>query len=160
TGVRIVAKRDHPQTVDDHVGVIGIFQERYEFAREAVERGYFPAAKISHEDGIAVLTEIARSPDNAPRRIHPRAVLEMADESARRREVKDEAEAVPGHIIVSCGVLLRIGNEQSPANVLNVEGCKAVGNSLSFECIVTQTNTHEIRVVDFDTARAEICHVE
>ena len=65
-----VAKRDHPKTIDNHVGVIGIFHERNEFSREAIERGDFSTAEIAHKDGIAVFAEITGSPNHAPGRIH------------------------------------------------------------------------------------------
>ncbi len=56
-GVGIAAKRDHPESVNDHDGVIGILDEVNELAGEAIERGDFAAAEIAYEDGIACIRQ-------------------------------------------------------------------------------------------------------
>src|SRR6266566_2421002 len=75
-------------------------------------------------------------------------------------KIKNETEAIARDIILSCAILLGIGNEESPADILNVERRKAVRNSLGFKSIVAQTHTREIRVVNLDTGFAEIRDVQ
>src|SRR5919108_1457805 len=159
-GGGVVAKRDHPQAVNGHDGVIGIFQEGDEFAGEAVERGDFPASEIADEDGIAVFAEVARSPDNAPGRIHPRAVLKVANELARRSEEEHVSEPVAGNVIMPCGVLLCVSDEEGPPDVLNVERREAWKDVVIVEPLRAKTHLVEICVVDLDASFAEICDVQ
>jgi len=65
--VGIAAKRDHPESVNDHDGVIGILDEVNELAGEAIERGDFCRCRIAYEDGLLVFAKITWSPYDAPR---------------------------------------------------------------------------------------------
>src|SRR5438552_1548524 len=87
-------------------------------------------------------------------------MLEVTDVPAGRGEDFDETETVAGDVIMPSGVLLGIGDEESAADVLNIERCEAAGNSLGFKGILTHVHTFEIGVIDFNSRGTEICNVE
>src|SRR5438552_2288801 len=78
-GVCVVAEGERPKPIDGQDGIVGILHEADEFVGEAIERGNLAAAEIAYENGVAELAEIARGPDNSPRRIEPGTMLEVAD---------------------------------------------------------------------------------
>src|SRR5207237_6840033 len=120
-GVRVVAEGERPKPIDGQDGIVGILHEADEFVREAVERGNLAAAEIAYENGVAELAEIARGPDNSPRRIEPGTMLEVADVPAGGCEELDEAEAVTGNVIVAGGVLLRVSVAERSAAVMMMD---------------------------------------
>jgi len=79
---------------------------------------------------------------------------------AGRREDFDETETVAGNVIMPSGVLLGIGDEESAADVLNIERCEAAGKSLGFKGILTDVHAFEIGVIDFDLRGTEIRDIE
>ena len=57
-------------------------------------------------------------------------MLEVADVFARRRKDFDKTKAIPADGIVSCCVLLGVGDEESAPNVLDVERREAAWDAL------------------------------
>src|SRR5467141_3492040 len=159
-GVAIVSEGERPQAINGHERAIGILNEADELVREAVERGDPSAAEIADENGVAELAEIASRPHDAPGRVEPVAVLEVADVLALGREELDEAESSATHGIVTRGVLLGIGDEEGSADVLHVEGSESARNALGFEGVFIEAHALESGVVDFDFGGAEIRYVE
>jgi len=159
-GVCVVAEGERPKPIDGQDGIVGILHEADEFVREAVEGGNLAAAEIAYENGVAELAEIARGPDNSPRRIEPGTMLEVADVPAGGCEELDEAEAVTGNVIVAGGVLLRVSDEERAADILNVEGREAVRNFLGIEGIFTEIHALERGVINFDSRTTEVRDVK
>src|SRR5438552_18061036 len=159
-GVCVVAEGERPKPIDGQDGIVGILHEADEFVREAVEGGNLAAAEIAYENGVAELAEIARGPDNSPRRIEPGTMLEVADVPAGGCEELDEAEAVTGNVIVAGGVLLRVSDEERAADILNVEGREAVRNFLGTEGIFTEIHALERGVINFDSRTTEVRDVK
>src|SRR5205807_2614572 len=124
------------------------------------EGGDPTTAKVADENGIAELAEIACGPNNSPGRIQPRTMLQMADVLPGGRKDFNEAQTVACHVIVSGRVLLGISDEESAADVLNIERREAVGDSFGFESVFIEMNALETRVVNLDSCRAEIRDVE
>jgi hypothetical protein len=103
-------------------------------------------------------------------------VLEAALELAGGAEDVDEAKTGAGDVIVAESVLLSVGDEETPADVLDVEGREAAGNTLVVESTFVQTHGRgtvivvrgvftemhalEVCVVNFDGGVAEIGDVE
>src|SRR2546429_4940351 len=114
-GVRVIAKRERPQTVNGQDGVIRILHESHEFVGEAIESGNLATAEITDKNGVAELAKVARGPHNRPRRIKPWAMLEMADVLAGWREEFNEAKTVTGNVIVAGGVLLCVKGQKPGA---------------------------------------------
>src|SRR5438270_13774325 len=75
----VVAEGKRPESIDGQEGVVRILQESEEFVGEAIERRDPSAAEVSYQDRIAELAEVTRSPDDSPRRIKPRAMLQVSD---------------------------------------------------------------------------------
>src|SRR4029077_19126908 len=101
-----------------------------------------------------------RSPDNAPRRVEPIAVLETALEFAFRAEDVDEAEAIAADGIMAGAILFGIRDENAAADVLDVKGREIVGNAVVIERVFAQMYAVEIGVVDFDAGGTEIGDIE
>ena len=76
------------------------------------------------------------------------------------REDFDEPETITGDVIVSSGVLLGIGYKECAADVLNIEGSEAVGDSFGFERLFSKAHALEVGVIDFNSRGTEICNVE
>src|SRR5438132_2017162 len=159
-GVRVIAKRERPQTVNGQDGVIRILHESHEFVGEAIESGNLATAEITDKNGVAELAKVARGPHNRPRRIKPWAILEMADVLAGWREEFNEAKTVTGNVIVAGGVLLRVSDEERAADILNVEGREAVRNFLGIEGIFTEIHALERGVINFDSRSTEVRDVK
>src|SRR5438132_14223110 len=87
-------------------------------------------------------------------------MLKIADVSPSRREDLNETEPITGDVIVPGRVLLGVCYKERAADVLNVEGSEAVRDSLGFESIITEKDTLEICVVDFDARVAKIRDVK
>jgi hypothetical protein len=160
TGGAIIAEGQGPNTVDQYPGVVGIEDEADEFLGEAVEGGDPAAAEIADENGVAELAEVARSPDDSPGSVEPVAVLEATLECTGGAEDSDETEAGAGDGIVPGSILLSVSDEQAAADVLDIEGREAGGNSLVVEGGFVERYALKIRVVDLDLGAAEIGDVE
>src|SRR4029077_13072617 len=104
-------------------------------------------------------------------------MLEVSDVLAGGRKNLDKAKARASNIIVSCGILLRVSNEEAAANILNVERRKpardvlgsavvtivvviVIAIAIGIEGIVSYMYPHVFGVVNFDAALAEICDVQ
>ena len=118
-GGAVVAEGQGPNSVDEYSGVVGIEDEADEFLGEAVEGGNPAAAEIAHEDGVAELAEVARSPDDSPGSVEPVAVFEATLELTGGTEDIDETEAGATDGVVAGTILLSVGDEQAAADVLS-----------------------------------------
>src|SRR2546425_6227779 len=87
-------------------------------------------------------------------------MLKMADMLASGSENFDEPKTVTSDVIMPRGVLLGISDEESAANVLNIERSEAVRNFFGFERLFTKGYRLEIGVIDFDAGLAEIGDVQ
>src|SRR5437867_315974 len=87
-------------------------------------------------------------------------MLKMADMLAGRSKDFDEPETVTCDVIMPRGVLLGVSDEESAADVLNIERSEAARNSFSFERLFTKGYWLEIGVIDFDAGLAEIGDVQ
>jgi len=84
----------------------------------------------------------------------------MADMLAGRSKDFDEPETVTCDVIMPRGVLLGVSDEESAADVLNIERSEAARNSFGFERLFTKGYWLEIGVIDFDAGLAEIGDVQ
>jgi hypothetical protein len=100
-------------------------------------------------------------------------MLQVSDVLAGGSEDFNEAIAITGHVIVLVSILLSVGYEQAPANILNVKGGEPVGDTLriavvavviavafGIERVRPEVGRLEVRVVHLDAAAAEIGYVE
>src|SRR5262245_61697876 len=86
-------------------------------------------AEIADEQVSAEGAEAGRSDGDAPRRVQLPARRHALEEMAARVENVHEPQTLAGHrAAVPCGVLLRVGDVQLAAEVLNVEWRKSGGD--------------------------------
>src|SRR6266704_418011 len=128
SGGSVVGKGERPESVDSQDGIVGILHEAHEFVGEAVESSNPATAEVADENGVTELTEVARGPDNAPRRVEPGTMRKMANIPAGGCEEFNKAEPVASDVIVPGGVLLGVSDEQNSADVLNVERRETLRN--------------------------------
>src|SRR4029077_11399087 len=99
----------------------------------------FRSAEITDQDGVAEGAEVARRPHHAPRRVHPRPVLQVTDMLAVGSKDLDEAEALTADGIVPQGILLGVSHEQAAANVLDIEGSKSARHACGVAVVTVVT---------------------
>ena len=159
-GGAVVTEGQGPDAVNKDEGIVWLEDEADEFLGEAVEGGDPAATEITHENGVAELAEVARSPDDSPGRVEPVAVLEAALEFTGGAEDIDETEAVATDGIVASCILLSVSDEEAAADVLDIEGREANGDAIVIEGFFAEIYPLEIGVVDFDAAGAEVGDVK
>src|SRR6202022_3197627 len=178
-GGSVVSEGQGPDAVNEDEGIVWVTHEANEFLGESVEGGDPSARGIANGNGVAELAEVARSPNDAPGRVHPVAVLEATLEFTRGAENVDEAKTGAANGIVASCILLGVGDEKATTDVLYVEGREATGNILVLEGtfvrtpargtvgnvvlvrgVFTELHALEVCVVNFDGGVAEIGDVE
>src|SRR2546429_1563104 len=126
-----VAEAEAPETIDRHRFAVGraqltaVRERAVSLRRVRVDR---PVAEVADEQVAAEAAKVRRRHRKSPGSVQLPARGDAGDEGPVSLELVDEAEALSSHLVIA-SALLRVGDEQMAADVLDPEGAVAGGQS-------------------------------
>src|SRR6266545_358853 len=164
-GCGVVTEPERPQAVDGER--LTICSSQGAPVREGPVRASrvgvdLPVAEVAHEEVAAKPAEARRRERQPPRRVQLTTAGDAPEEGAARVEPVDEAQALPGDLVLCLGILLGVGQEDLSTDVLDSERREPVGDSRidegawvghQVEATVEHVNAGVVKVGGVDESR-------